>query len=104
MATTPITTEQARRLTAWVQQIHGWQRRVRRDILAHEVFFKEHFPDEWSRWSTTWQLSKDESAADAHAKTQALLDILGLEPDSEARSPQPGKPGDPGDPPMPPLP
>jgi hypothetical protein len=95
-------------LTAWVDADFAWKRRVRRDILAHELLLKEKFPDNWRTWRARWDLSKDVSADDAHGTSQELLRELGYPPDpprdDQGQDDDQQGGSDPGDPPMPPLP
>jgi hypothetical protein len=92
----------------------AWGLRVRRDILAYELFFRLSHGPQWKRFLETlaampgeWTLSSDMSASRSADMIEALLRAI-----AAAQSPgqqwEHGKlgeqadAGDPGDPPMPP--
>jgi hypothetical protein len=85
----------------------AWGWRIRRDILAIELFLKEHHGSVWERFSAGWDLRRDMPTEESKAKVKDLLEALGYPPDpATERDPSGGHGGrtaDPGAPPMPPL-
>ena len=90
-------------------QFEAWGWRVRRDVLAMELFLKIRHGSDWEAFSERIDLSRDMTVRMSKNRVRMLLEALGYDPDPAA-DPLPhqgvghgGRSSDPGAPPIPPL-